>query len=67
LSFVVAKIHVANATVENDGDAQAEEHKFADGCSCGTKAGCKNKLQQGTVAATNPDEMLLSVIRSRPV
>jgi hypothetical protein len=35
-----AKIHVANATVGNDGDAQAEEHKFADGCSCGTKAGC---------------------------
>ena len=32
-SFVVAKI-VANATVENDRDAHAEEHKYADRCSC---------------------------------
>ena len=31
-----------------------EELKCANGCSCGMKkACCKNKLQQGTVAATN--------------
>jgi hypothetical protein len=32
-SFVAAKI-VANATVENDGDAYAEEHRCVDRCSC---------------------------------
>jgi hypothetical protein len=32
-SFVVAKI-VANATVENDRDVHAEEHKCADRFSC---------------------------------
>ncbi|CAB3982738.1 Hypothetical predicted protein [Paramuricea clavata] len=56
-THVIAKV-VANATVENDRDAHAEEHKCADRCSCE-----RRQVEFiGTLTVGEKDKVLLELL-----